>query len=257
MSEHALIGHTGFVGGNLLAQHKFDATYNSKNIENIAGRSFDLVACSGAPAAKWKANAEPEADRDNIYRLIRALDKAKATRFVLISTVDVFLNPMSVDEDSATPTAGLHAYGAHRLELEQHVAERFDTLIVRLPALYGVGLKKNAIFDLLNNNDVQKIDSRGVFQFYCVDRLWHDIEIALAQKLPLVHLVPEPVAVADVAREAFDVEFTNEIAATPVRYDVHTKYAELFGGTPPYIEPRTKELKSIGKFVERERARRV
>ena len=257
MSEDALIGHTGFVGGNLLGQHQFGATYNSKNIEDIAGRGFDLIVCSGAPAAKWKANAEPEADRDNIYRLIRALDKAEAKKFVLISTVDVFLNPMNVDEESATPTAGLHAYGAHRRELEQHVAERFDTLIVRLPALYGNGLKKNAIFDLLNNNDVQKIDSRGVFQFYCVDRLWHDIEAALARKLTLVHLVPEPVSLADVAREAFDVEFTNEIGHTPVRYDVHTKYAEVFGGTAPYIEPRTRELASIGKFVERERARRV
>jgi hypothetical protein len=57
----ALIGHTGFVGGNLRRQGSYDELYNSKNIESIAERSFDLVVSAGAPAAKWIANREPEA----------------------------------------------------------------------------------------------------------------------------------------------------------------------------------------------------
>ena len=36
----ALIGYTGFVGSNLLRQRAFDATFNSKNIEQISGRSL-------------------------------------------------------------------------------------------------------------------------------------------------------------------------------------------------------------------------
>jgi nucleoside-diphosphate-sugar epimerase len=256
MSE-ALIGYTGFVGGNLLQQHTFDALFNSSNIEEIAGRSFDLIVCAGTPAQKWKANESPEADLESIERLTQSLMQAETRRLVLISTVEVFIHPVNVDEDSPTPTDGLHAYGRHRLQLEELAAERFDTLIVRLPVLYGSGLKKNAVFDLLNRNDVHKIDSRGVFQFYCIDRLWSDIERALANELPVVHLVTEPVAVSDVAREAFDIEFTNEVDATPAQYDVHTKYAELFGGKPPYIETRTTVLAGLGAFVARERARRA
>ena len=34
----ALIGHTGFVGGNLAAQHPFNTWYNSKNIEAVRGK---------------------------------------------------------------------------------------------------------------------------------------------------------------------------------------------------------------------------
>lgn len=253
----ALIGHTGFVGGNLLEQHTFDALFNSSNIEEIAGRSFDLLVCAGVPSEKWKANQLPERDLENIERLTQSVMQAEARRLVLISTVDVFIHPVDVNEDSPTHADGLHAYGRHRLQLEELAAARFDSLIVRLPALYGSGLQKNAVFDLLNRNDVQKIDSRGVFQFYCIDRLWNDIERALDNELPLVHLVTEPVSISDVAREAFDIEFTNEVAATPVQYDVHTKYAALFGGTQPYIETRTTVLAGLGAFVARERARRA
>ncbi len=42
----ALIGHTGFVGSNLLAEHPFDELYRSTNIETIAGERFDLVVCA-------------------------------------------------------------------------------------------------------------------------------------------------------------------------------------------------------------------
>ena len=59
----ALVGHTGFVGGNLNTQHVFEAKYNSKNIQDIAGMSFDTLVFAGARAEKWWANANAEADR--------------------------------------------------------------------------------------------------------------------------------------------------------------------------------------------------
>ena len=249
----ALIGYTGFVGRNLLRQRSFDACFNSSNIDDIAGRSFDLVVCCGARAEKWKANAEPDADLENIERLTRALGMVNATKLVLISTVDVFLNPTDVDEDSPTPMTGLHAYGRNRRRLEQIVAGRFDAHVIRLAGLYGPGLKKNAIYDLLHDNDVHKIDSRGVFQFYGVTRLWRDIETTIDNDLPLVHLPPEPVSVADVARAAFNLEFTNEVVPTPARYDIHTRHAPLFGGEAPYTQTKTAELSEIAAFVGDER----
>jgi nucleoside-diphosphate-sugar epimerase len=252
----ALIGYTGFVGGNLLEQHAFDALFNSSNIESIVGRSFDLVVCSGARAEKWKANTEPERDLDNIERLVRALEQINTRRLVLISTVDVFLSPVDVDEESPTPMTGLHAYGRNRRRLEQIVASRFNALIVRLPALYGRGLKKNIVYDLMHDNEVQKIDSRGEFQWYGVDRLWQDIAISLDAELNLVHLATEPVSVADVARAAFGIEFTNEVAPTPARYDMRTRHAELFGATGPYVQTRPETLEGISQFVVRERQRK-
>jgi len=251
----ALIGYTGFVGANLLAQRAFDARYNSGNIEEIAGRSFDLIVCAGAPAEKWKANADPDRDLANIERLADALRRAAARRVVLLSTVDVFGSPVGVDEESPVRTDGLHAYGRNRRLLEELVEARFDTTIVRLPGLYGPGLKKNIIFDFLHENDVQKVDSRGVFQFYDTTRLWRDLEVALKHRLTLVHLPTEPVSVADVARAAFGVEFDNEVVAAPARYDMRTRYAALFGGNGAYIEDATQTLAGIGAFVAAARAK--
>ncbi|HEX4684869.1 MAG TPA: NAD-dependent epimerase/dehydratase family protein [Gemmatimonadaceae bacterium] len=252
----ALIGYTGFVGGNLLRQRPFTDRFNSSNIDQISGRNFDLVVVAGARAEKWKANADPERDLDNIECLIKALSSVDARKVVLISTVDVFKDPVGVDEESAARMDGLHAYGRHRRRLEQLIGARFDAHIVRLPGLYGPGLRKNVIFDFLNDNEVAKIDSRGVFQFYDLDRLWADVEVAMDNELPLVHLATEPVSVAELARSAFELDFTNEVVERPARYDVQTRYAHLFGGEGRYIEDKPRELAGIAGFVERQRSAR-
>jgi nucleoside-diphosphate-sugar epimerase len=247
----ALIGYTGFVGSNLLREHFFDGLYCSSNIEAIAGECFDLVVCAGAPAVKWKANQDPPADRACLRRLMAELERTMAERFVLISTVDVYGRVNGMDEDC--PSSGATPYGLHRLELEQFVAERFNALIVRLPALFGPGLKKNAIYDLLNNNQIEKIDGRAVFQFYNVRRLWRDIGIALDANLSLMHLVTEPVSMAEVARSAFGFEWVHHLSATPPSYDLRTRHAALYGGAGGYICGKDRVLAELADFVRTQR----
>lgn len=256
-ASSALIGHTGFVGGNLVRQHRFDEMFNSRNIEQIAGRSFDLVVCAGAPAEKWKANAEPARDLQNIERLTGALEQVNIRKLVLISTVDVFVDPIDVDETSPVTIAGLHAYGRNRRLLEEIVASRFDAAVVRLPGLYGPGLKKNVIHDLLHRHETEKIDSRGVFQFYDIQRLWRDVRVVLDCELAVAHLSTEPVSVAEVARRDFGIVFDNEVVPKPARYDVRTIHAALFGGAGPYIEDKEQELAGIAAYIATERASHV
>lgn len=246
----ALIGHTGFVGGTLLRQRRFEALYNSKNIEQIAGRRFDLIVCAGAPAEKWKANQNPEADWQSLERLCDALRQADTKRLVLISTVDVYGKPFCVTEDD--PPTDATPYGAHRHRLEQLLAERFPTLIVRLPGLYGAGLKKNAIYDLLHDNHVERIDSRGVFQFYGLDRLWSDIATADRAGLSLVHFATEPVSVHEIAQAAFDRDFRNEFAPRPAWYNLRSRHAALYGGSGGYMQTWRDVLAGIRQFVAQE-----
>ena len=109
------------------------------------------------------------------------------------------------------------------------------------------------IFDLLRHNQVEKVDSRGVFQFYGVSRLWSDIEIILHEALPVAHLVTEPVSMQEVARAAFDMDFKNEVAAAPPHYDLRTRHAELFGGAGEYVETRARVLERLREYVAAER----
>ncbi|WP_027210082.1 NAD(P)-dependent oxidoreductase [Burkholderia sp. WSM2232] len=249
----ALIGYTGFVGSTLLKQKHFDARFCSTNIADIRGQSFDLVVGAGAPAQKWIANAEPEADRAKIEALIEHLSTVRCGTFVLISTVDVFRQPVGVDESTPVDEQGLHAYGLHRRLLEKFVAQHFARhLIVRLPGLVGPGLRKNVIFDFLNDNNLHAIDSRGSFQFYPMVNLWADIQTALSAGLELVHLTAEPVSVAQVAEQGFGKRFEQTTQAQPASYDFRTRHAELFGATGPYQYSRRETIQAVRSYAQSE-----
>jgi nucleoside-diphosphate-sugar epimerase len=251
----ALIGHTGFVGGTLAARHRFAACFNSKNIEAIRGQRFDTLVVSGMPAAKWLANRDSLGDRAVLDRLWGNLKECKAKTVIVISTVDVYPAPIGVDEGTIIEPSLQQPYGRHRLELEHRVSFRFPrVLAVRLPGLYGPGLKKNAIYDLIHNNGVEKIHPDGTYQFYNLNRLWPDIQTSLAANLTVANLVTEPVTMREVGRAAFGFAFGESPKSLPPRYDVRTMHAALLGGHGRYLESKAEVLAGIASFVANERA---
>jgi len=146
-----LIGHTGFVGGALLRQTQFDACYNSKNIANIEGRAFGTLVCAAAPGSMVEANRAPERDAAQIAALTERLAKVRADRFVLISSIAVLADFGGGDDEGTQAFQQQLAYGRHRRALEAFVETEFPgSLIIRLPALFGAGLRKNFLFDLMN-----------------------------------------------------------------------------------------------------------
>jgi hypothetical protein len=254
----ALIGHTGFVGGNLLRQHEFGACFNSGNIESISGREFDTLAFAGAQGKKWWANQNPAADRQGISRALDALRGVRARRVVLISTVDVVPSLAGQDESFDCTSIPNHAYGANRLWLEDELRERFPAVIVvRLPALFGNGLRKNILYDMLHDNLVDKIDPGARFQFYDLSGLWSDILRAEAAGLSLIHFVTEPILTADIVARFFPGApvGTPSVNGSPA-YDLRTRHAEVFGGSNGYIHDREEVLRRMSDFVAAERAAR-
>jgi len=148
---NSLVGYTGFVGSNINASGKFDGLYNSENIQEAFGTEPELLIYAGLRAEKFLANHDPAKDMNQIIQAEENILKINPKKLVLISTIDVFKIPSGVDEYSAVNTKGLHAYGFNRYQLELWVREHFeDALIVRLPALFGKGIKKNFIYDYMN-----------------------------------------------------------------------------------------------------------
>ncbi|MDX1915674.1 MAG: hypothetical protein SFU55_08830 [Methylophilus sp.] len=251
--NNALIGYTGFVGTTLLKQAKFESLYRSTNIGEINHQTFDMVVCAGAPAQKWIANKDPAADLLKIEGLIAHLKTITCKTLILISTVDVFKKAIDVDENTVVDEEGLNAYGLHRRYLEKFVEEHFKNyLIVRLPGLVGPGLRKNVIFDFLNDNNLNVIDSRGVFQFYPMVNLWYDIQTSLNANLKLVHLTAQPISVAEVARQGFGLHFSQALANPAATYDMRTCHAALFGASSDYQYSIRDTIQAVRAYAQSE-----
>ena len=235
MTIDALVGHTGFVGGTLLRQRCFDRIFNSRNIAEIRGQRFDTLVCAGVPAAKWLANRNPYQDWQGISGLIECLDAATVRHFVLISTIDVYREPFRLTEDDAPSVDGLEPYSLHRLRLERFVEERYAShAIVRLPALFGTGLKKNALYDLINLNRTDNIVPNATFQWYPMRRLNRDLELITAAGINLINVTAEPVTIEEVRTRFFPQVAIGPPVASPPRYDLRTIHDVLLGGHGGY-----------------------
>lgn len=232
----ALIGSTGFVGSNLLRQREFSVAVHRTDVERLAGNHFQLLVCAGAPAEKWRANSEPDADRANLDRLVNFLGKVTAGLFVLVSTVDVYPAPQGVDELTSIDPAGANVYGRHRRHLEMQCQALFPKMVtVRLPGLFGPGLKKNFLFDLMGGRNLEMTHSDSWFQFYDVQRLWKDIQTAANANLALINLATPPMRAGDIAEHHFGIRFDNRPEAGPANYDMQTVHAAHFGASGRYV----------------------
>lgn len=219
-TRNGLIGHTGFVGGALLRQAAFPACYNSANIAAINGERFATLVCAAAPGSMLTANRSPERDAMLIEGLIAQLAQVRAERFVLISTIAVLEDFAGGDDEHTTAFQQELAYGRHRRMLEAFVESHFpQSLIVRLPALFGRGLRKNFLFDLLNPVPSLMPEARR-------DGLMAEMDAALGAWFAALYS-PDPVTgLLKLDRAALD--------ADPRRAAVERRLAEL-GTTATYF----------------------
>jgi len=251
---NCLIGYTGFVGGNLYQQRPYDVLINSKNFQELRGQSFDRIVCAGVSAVKWQAKKDPEGDWAKISALIDILKTVQAKKFVLISTIDVYAQVQELNESFDCHTLPNHAYGTNRLKFEDFCREHFsDCLIVRLPGLFGNGLKKNVIYDLLHDNCLEMINPKSSFQYYFLDRLSDDIEKSEAAGLKQVNLFTEPVGTQELIDRFFPGKVVGEKPSPEGHYDLKTIHADVFGQKGSYICSKQDVLKQLSTFIERER----
>lgn len=249
--KKALIGHTGFVGGNIKRLTDFDYLFNSANIEDVTKADYDLVVCAAAPGEKWRANNNPRQDLASIRRLVKYLSMVKTEKLILVSTVDVYPIPVDVYEDSLIEEAGLLPYGKNRLFLEKFVEKTFNNrLIIRLPGLFGQGLKKNIIFDLINKNALDYTHKDSVYQFYDLKNFWKDAQTALSKNVRKINFATEPVDVAQLAKKCFGITFTNTTEKPPARYNMKTRYAGIFCRKGDYLYDRSVVLAGISDLVK-------
>ena len=249
--KNALIWYTWFVWSNLDFQYEFDYKYNSKNIWDIYNNSFDLVVCAWVRAVKRYANQHPEEDLQWIENLITHLKTIQAKKFVLISTIDVYPSPNWAYEDTEQDFLNNYPYWKNRFYLENFVKDKFkDYLILRLPWLFGKNIKKNVIFDLLNNNQIEKIIPNASFQYYYLDNLWKDIQICIDNNLKVVNFATEPLETQEIIDKFFPETKVWECVDNPMRYDFKTRYDKIFHGENWYMYSKNEIINNLSDFIK-------
>jgi dTDP-4-dehydrorhamnose reductase len=228
--NNLVIGHRGFVGSNLSRLLPDAVGVGRQEIGALAGESFRDIYCAAPQAKKWWANQNPEQDRLEVDTLIKACRQLECTgSFILFSTVDVYDPPIGVDE-LCKPCETSHPYGRHRLMLEKAVLDSFGSKsrITRLPALVGHGLKKNIIYDLLNNNNVEQINPNSSFQWFNLDHLPSIIDrVKGLDNGQILNVASEPLATGSILDTWFaDVKERLNWDAAPIGYDVRTVYGQ-------------------------------
>lgn len=234
----SLIGHTGFVGSNLKKQFKFNNFYNSSNIHELSDIKHDLIVCAGISSIKWKANKDPKKDYEQIDILIKNLEKVSVKKFVLISTISVYDNPAD------------NGYGQNRLYVETKLKNTFNDLhIVRLPTLFGKGLKKNALYDLLNKEYSYLPSKNSKFQYYFLDRLWNDIEKAIENNLKVLNIATEPILFSEIAKLFKDESLNLNRSEEPYIEDMKSNHAFLWGSNNNFLYNRSQVIEDLKTFI--------
>lgn len=175
-----IVGNSGLVGNTLCESINFDFMFNSKNINDFS--NYDINGCdlylSCLPATKWLVNQNVTNDINNILNLIEIFKSKTYRRIFLISTIDVYTDsPQEVNEDYY-PNFLNSNYGSNRLLFESLVRSQLkysSYKIFRLPALFNKNIKKNILFDLINDNNVNNINTNSSYQWYNLDNLYKDM----------------------------------------------------------------------------------
>lgn len=178
----AIIGYTGTIGKHLCEQIVFDDFYNSKNINEIHNKTYQLLIIAAPSGNRLRINRQEE--KDKVDELMEHLKHCSADKIVLISSVDAVLNPDSI-------------YGKNRKILEDFVNNNFNATILRLATLIGTGIKKNIAYDL-KHQQYNFINTQSTLQWSLLRTLGTHID-----KTGIVNLVSEPILNKDIVDTFF------------------------------------------------------
>ena len=152
-----IVGANGFVGSALCRNfHKNNEVIkiNKNNYEKEKMEAYDVLINSAMPSAKYWANTNPYEDFKKTVELTADLAyNWKYKKIIQISTISV----EKLDS----------SYSINKKAAEV-ILNFKNSLIVRLGTLYGIGLKKGVLFDLLNGNTVYA-NQKSEFDFIDID----------------------------------------------------------------------------------------
>lgn len=245
-----LIGSTGLVGSTLKETIDFDYEFNSKNIH-----TFEQVVPDGCelwlsclPATKWLVNKNLKQDMENIMKILTIIKYKTYSKVILISTIDVYNDSPMLCDESYKPNFGGLSYGNNRLIFE-YLVDKFltknDYKIYRLPALFNNKIKKNVLYDLINDNNVTSINRNSYFQWYNLNNLHKFISETCETERTVFNVFTEPLKTLEIIELFPQHKDKIPFIGNGVVYDYKTNLTES-----GYIQTAEEVLKEIKELVD-------
>ena len=245
-NRNALIGYTGFIGSNLLNFDNNLIKYNSKNIHKIKNQKFNLVICAGTSSKIWLAKKKPLEDKRKIKNLMNNLKFIKANKFVLISTCEIYGNKKNCLENNDNVQNINTNYGLNRYLLEKFVEKKFNNhFILRLPIVYGKNFKKNCIYDLINNNEIHKLNGSDLIQIYDVKNLKKHIKYVIKNNIKKLNISSKPIKLGVISKKFFNIRLINKIKNRKINLK------SIHGNNKEYFLSQNKTLEDLALFLKK------
>ncbi len=213
-----IIGGSGFIGSNFTRIFPSTVDITREFLSSNQKIELEQLVIAAPGAKKYEINLDPNSDRDNIRRITDSIgSRIIFNELVLFSTVDVYCDSTGVDETSKVRKD--LSYGGNRAFFESELEIICSNLrIRRLAGLFGKGLRKNLLFDLINNrfDQIDNYSPNSTFQYMNIDQA---IEFSLSREYSrhkIMNVVSEPVKVSEIT------ELAKNQTAKEVNYDVRT-----------------------------------
>ncbi len=172
-----LLGGNGFVGSGMSRALKARGlpfvTLTRENYTDFAGQRCDLFINANGNSSKILGREDPKLDfQASVASVRNTLCDFKFDRYLFLSTSDIYpdcSSPAITLESSKPEPRQQSPYGFHKYlaeQLVQHAAP--DWTIVRQGGFVGPGLKKNAVYDVLNGDRIW-VHPASRFQYIHVD----------------------------------------------------------------------------------------
>jgi nucleoside-diphosphate-sugar epimerase len=239
-----IIGGNGYVGSayprlfeSLGLEHQ---VVTRDNYESLAGQRCDVLINANGNSKKFMADRDPKWEFDaSVRTVLHSLEDFPSECYIHLSTGDVYPEthaPEVSREDAEIDPKRQSRYGLHK-----HVAEHLvralhpRSIVMRMGGFVGPGMKKNAIFDMLNGQPVW-LTPDSELQFISTDGaarlVWRLYERGVANEV--VNLGAEGVVRIGDVHERLQSASPFAPEARQVRFEISTdKLAALTGAPLP------------------------
>ena len=170
-----VLGGEGFIGSAIcryLKKNKIKYfSITKKNYRKFLYKNCDIFVNCNGNSIKWFSEKDYSMDFDKtVISTFKSTKDFKFKKNVLISSGEVYNKNIKIKhENSKIESSKLSNYGFNKLLAEEIIKRTCNSfLIFRMGGFVGKNLKKNLVYDLINNKQIW-VSKKSTYQYIDVD----------------------------------------------------------------------------------------